>query len=166
MLKFLFLVIFVFSFASHGETWKVKERSKAYSPNSFVVFLSHKGGGDFSEALNEIPPNGVLAAIRICCMWTSISSKTHEEIEDFYQTNIPTVFNYISSSSSYTTEEVKPIKDLFNKAVKSTTLYKTLSEKLLSHGYKITKLSHEKLILGRNGSPQFNADLWLVVEKA
>ena len=90
--------------------------------------------------------------------------KIQDEIRTYYKKHLPKELKKaLKSSTNLHNPALKPLIENFDKALKSTSLYKKLDRTLKLFGFTLEKdISFEKFILFKKENPYiFHADIWL-----
>ncbi len=128
-------VLFIFTSISFGTEFKLNSFNRYGAVPSMELSLYSDNANTLDEIFNVLEFSRDKLHLRLI---GSSSEKTNKELADYYFDK----FHYWKGDLR---KEPKLVKPLFTDALRSTSLFKKLKQKLNEHGYQVTNISFEKL---------------------
>ncbi len=160
--RYFILFLLIQPFYSSATEFKICNFERYGETPNLELCLLPDHGKTPSEIFETIQTTRSNMSIRLI---GESSSKTNSELITFYRDNMPKELDIaLKSSGNIHNPALLPLKKAFNKALKSTSLYKSLAFELKKHGFKIIGISFEKFHIRKDGNISI-PDVWLECDK-
>ena len=142
------------SIPAYGTEFKLIHFDRYGESPGMELSLRPNNGNKLSEIFNILELTRDEFYIRLI---GETSDKTNSEILQFYRDNFPNEWNIalLKASGKLHDPSLAPLADVFDQALKSTTMYSSLIRELKERGYKVVGIEFEKFSIEKNGVVPF-----------